>query len=482
MKYSALIRKLVKASEECAWAGTDIADILKERCTSDKDIIRQTLMNAVCDPRFRMHIGIIPSWRQHASQWLGGLAEQLESVADLTESVALVKMDERLDSWIDFTFLQLDQKQNSRLAFETAPTPEEQMRYAVEEFVSGQDTVHEEQNNLSWLSIESETDPSSDDSSRHAESDGNKDSQTMPYPSQDNKTNKFGIGGGAGMRQKQEQTLLTRVPPTLIELARRIGRSTLSGGETNGKFLRASKSDIAGIMTGNDLNCILPSELALMAAKQTENIFYKNYVTRSLQLFASASYESHGKKHHDGPIIICLDTSSSMHGEPMAVAAALTFAICIIAQRRKRPVVVVKYSNSHEYFILSNLDKDKKPLLAFLSELGMGGNDENGMFKWLFGELLTDTSNYQNGDVLCVSDFGWMPITQDVMEIITRQKKNGMKFYGLNVLTDSNMEFCSILQNMYDYSDEYSPKQVCDSLWEYHNGICRETWQSLQIM
>ena len=77
-----------------------------------------------------------------------------------------------------------------------------------------------------------------------------------------------------------------------------------------------------------------------------------------------------------------------MQGEPVLVAKALSIAICIIAQRRKRKVLVVKYSYSHDLFRLHNIEHDKKDLLDFLGEAEMGGNDEDSMFRWLFDEIM----------------------------------------------------------------------------------------------
>lgn len=57
-KYSSLIRKLVDSVAEAESRNEDVADVLKNRCFNDTDIVRQTLMNAVCDPRFKLKASI----------------------------------------------------------------------------------------------------------------------------------------------------------------------------------------------------------------------------------------------------------------------------------------------------------------------------------------------------------------------------------------------------------------------------------------
>ena len=72
---------------------------------------------------------------------------------------------------------------------------------------------------------------------------------------------------------KAEAEYLQLLNPTIVELAKQIGRSGGTSHEVTGKFQSASRSDISGITIGNDLNCLLPSELALLGAKSTETCF-----------------------------------------------------------------------------------------------------------------------------------------------------------------------------------------------------------------
>ena len=100
----------------------------------------------------------------------------------------------------------------------------------------------------------------------------------------------------------------------------------------------------------------------------------------------------------------------------------------------------------------------------------MAGNDENSLFQWLFRELLPNEGDYDSADVLCISDFGWAPINSETMEIISQEKTKGVKFFGLNI--DNKEEGHSAI-NMDMHI--VGPKEVCDSLWEYSNGVCKES-------
>ena len=65
--------------------------------------------------------------------------------------------------------------------------------------------------------------------------------------------------------------------------------------------------------------------------------------------------------------------------------------------------------------------------------------------------------------------------SEEVMEKINAEKQKGMTFYGLNIVDSS-----TVGQYMRDHMEEIgeflgSPTNVCDSMWEYENGICKET-------
>ncbi len=488
MKYSPLIRKLLNISVDAKYQRVDVAERLKERCTDDADLIRQMLMNAVCDPRFKMHVAGYASWRSSAERCLENFAEDLMAVPNLTESDAFFRMNEMLDNWMQLCMDVVRAYDDERLKFDKMKDVNsnaiKKIRQALEDLLNGEGEDYRplEQNDdtnlaLSWKLTKPKKDeekekPASgeekqdENSDELMESDANEGDMEEKVYNDDSE----GFKGNSIERQKVlEDRFLTNVPPSLIRLAKLLGRSGDSIMSSAGSFSTATKSDIGGITVGNDLSSLLPTELALLSEPATQSVFYKNYATRRLQVFASTSHETKGKKHRDGPVIICMDTSGSMKGEPVLVAKALTMAICIIAQRNHRPVLVVRYSEGHELFRLHNIGEQKKDVLEFLSVVGMGGNNEDELFRWLFTDIMPNERDYDAADVLCISDFGWTPVREESMELIENEKRKGMVFYGLNIAKDRHVYLC-------DFDSQPAkiisgrPESVCDSLWEYRNG------------
>ncbi|MBR5716681.1 MAG: hypothetical protein IKX59_08845 [Bacteroidales bacterium] len=527
MRYTALIHHLLVASEEAKRTNTDVAERLKGACVNGINLIRETLMNSVCDPRFKMHVEVIPGWRKLAQRHLENFAERLMTISDLDEGRAYYEMDKMLDQWLTLATTVAEEHDKNNVSYTEIPKDKNEnylyIKRNLEHYVyDDEEELFEELNadeldeilsDLSWddgddstkvegddeeefpmffagdhktlLNKDEEEKVGSSDNDEEKKDEefgpnkksGKKDcSKELEFsPRQGDGSQGMGIGGGVVSKVELQNRFLSNVPQSLIELAKRIGRSGENIYETSGSFVSSSKSDITGITIGDNLSNLLPSELAMLAEPATRDIFYRNFVTKRLQVFASQSSGKKGKKKHDGPIVICLDTSSSMQGEPVLVAKALSIAICIIAQRRKRKVLVVKYSYSHDLFRLHNIEHDKKDLLDFLGEAEMGGNDEDGMFRWLFDDIMPFEGDYSTADILCISDFGWMPISEEVMEKINAEKQKGMTFYGLNVVDPSTMG-----QYMRDHMEKMSeflgsPANVCDSMWEYKNGVCKET-------
>ena len=429
-------------------------------------LIRQMLMNAVCDPRFKMHVAGLPSWRSHAEHCLESFAESLMAVPGLTQGEAFYKMDEMLDHWMHFCINAVRAYDDERLQFSPWKDIRSdniwRIRQALEELVNDEedyrpvsDEATEEDFALSWKITKPKKNTAVE----------NKEEQPSKGPLEES----F-VGRSVAKQKALEDRFLTKVPPSLIRLAKLIGRSGDGIMSSSGTFSSASKSDIGGITTGNDLSGLLPTELALLAEPATQSVFYKNYATRRLQVFASTSHDTKGKKHRDGPIIICMDTSSSMTGEPVLVAKALTMAICIIAQRNRRPVLVIRYSEGHVLFRLRNIGEQKRDLLDFLGTIEMGGNNEDEMFRWLFTDIMPQERDYGSADVLCISDFGWMPIGETSMRLIENEKRKGMMFYALNISKGRGMNFAVFSHNPNGIHPG-SPESVCDSLWEYRDGV-----------
>ncbi len=470
-RYSALVRKLVELAAQAGADGADVGEALKSRCFTDTGLVRQVLMNAVCDPRFSLYADIVGPWRREARLALVRLAESLDAVDHLTEEQAYYMLENFLASWFEATFggAQLLQHPTEGYFGEAIPAYKQ-----LEQTIQMLESIENDlklSNSAAHHSRDSVSDDDEDvDACSHGGSGGEGEppqcstvtpTRQMRWPQCKSKTAIPRHDLDEQLSQVEE-TFLQRIPYSLVQLARKIGRMGEGQQREAGKFLTAAKSDIMGITTGNDITAVMPGQLALLAQPATHDVFLYNYAAGHLQLFASASQSRGARTHQDGPVVICVDTSGSMRGTPLAVARTLAIATAVIAWRMHRNVIVVKYADTFRYVNLGNSHSRLYELASFLPNDAWGGNDENTMFPWLFSEVLPNFSQFNTADTLCISDFGWAHINSDTQHVIALQKQQGMRFFGLNVFASVGHELPAT-----------SAMAVCDSQWVYRDGECR---------
>lgn len=431
-----LIRSMTLAVAVAKSSGSDISQFLLDRAEVEDNPVRRGVLKVMADKRFLDTVSPVMMWQEDASNELEAFADRLES-----ERAAGCLTEGRMNKLIEeFFSLWLALMGRRKRIYESSRKARKKARMDLDGNLSTKVNI--------------------------PEGDGSNDDEDDDFT---------GIGAGDPKleQQRRENIYLRSIPESLKKLALLIGRAGEDVTETRGRFSVASKSDIEGITVGNNLSALLPSELVLLSEKATQDVFFMNFAEKRLQVFASASQASRPDKHKDGPVIICVDESSSMSGEPLQVAIQLAYAVTIIAKRRHREVLIVAYSNSHKMMRVDSLGKDRSELLEFLSNVSMGGNNENAMFEWLFQDIMPGEKKFDTADILCVSDFGWVAIDDSVKRLIDEQKASGMKFYGLNI--GGAFGWWSDLDDF----GLLSANDVCDSLWEYSDGECREVKKSM---
>lgn len=455
-----LIRSMTLAVAVAKFSGSAISQFLLDRAEVEDNPVCRTVLNVMTDKRFLDTAKPVMMWREDASNELEAFADRLES-----ERAAGRLTEERMNKLIEeFFSLWLALMERRRRIYESSQKARKKARMDLE-------------GNLSTKVNIPEGDGGNDEGRKEGMGPDMSGLQEFLEVNDDENDDFMGIGACDPKmeQQRRENIYLRSIPESLKKLALLIGRAGEDVTETRGRFSVASKSDIEGITVGNNLSALLPSELVLLSEKATQDVFFMNFAEKRLQVFASASQASRPDDHKDGPVIICVDESSSMSGEPLQVAIQLAYAVTIIAKRRHREVLIVAYSDSHKMMRVDSLGKDRSKLLEFLSDVSMGGNDENAMFKWLFQDIMPREKKFDTADILCISDFGWGQIDDSVKGLIDERKASGMKFYGLNIGGAfggwSDLDDFGLL----------SANDVCDSLWEYRDGECREVLNDFSI-
>lgn len=224
----------------------------------------------------------------------------------------------------------------------------------------------------------------------------------------------------------------------------------------------AYKGEICGITLGNDISSVLPSELALFKNPLTKPLFKLKFAQKQLLCFDYITNVAHQinkteteevsvtKENEKGPIILCIDTSGSMHGAPERIAKTLTFAITKIARSQNRKCFLISFSTQIQTLDLSGEQlRTIENLVRFLRMSFNGGTDTTpALHKSL--EMLK-TANYKNADVLMVSDFVADNLDKETIDKIRDAQKDKTNFYSLVIGDSGNTDVIEYFNENWSY-------------------------------
>lgn len=227
----------------------------------------------------------------------------------------------------------------------------------------------------------------------------------------------------------------------------------------------SGKSELIGITESDDLNNLLPAELALFSDLETESIFYKRFAEKKLQTFQYVNKENDfeqksitDKRQKEiekdkGPFFITIDTSGSMHGEPEFLAKIIAFAITRIAISEKRQAFLISFSTGIKTFELTDIQNSLGKLIDFLQMSFHGGTDASEAVLEALKQM--ETKNYEKADLLIISDGVFGNLGSNVLVSIEELKKKGNKFNSLIIGNSQNERALNFCNNIWQYDPNY---------------------------
>lgn len=263
--------------------------------------------------------------------------------------------------------------------------------------------------------------------------------------------------------------------PEIKEIVAKMGRVADANGKdrltiasgTDMKMEHSAGSDIEGITVGDDLNSLLPLELAQYSDEDMEGLFIYKYRTRRLQTFRYKSEMAKpsrklGFTHasRKGPMIVCLDTSASMYGTPERVASTLISLLEETAEDQERDCYLIDFSVS-----IHAVDLMEKRQLNRMRKLGLqipqssdepdaeksqrqsgashlpfigGGTNARKMMDEMFSLLDNDGLRYVNADVLWITDFMIPEPPRLLLDKFKEYRDTGTRFYGICIVHEQD--------------------------------------------
>ncbi len=303
--------------------------------------------------------------------------------------------------------------------------------------------------------------------------DNNKQNNFIPGGDIDTDDNNFipggkGIGSGIGNQKKiniatiNHYFQMIKNNKALMDICDILGKSKQEEKETYKEKItelvsysytqtmptKRYKEEISGVKLGNDLENLLPQEFALLNDPDLEIFFDLKFVENRLFCFEKHGYISYAQEkwrevekeiekerskeidEQKGPIIICVDTSGSMNGQPEIVAKALTLMLAARARKEKRACFLINFSSSVDTMDLSN-SKGITLLNKFLEMSFGGGTDVDIALKEGLKQM--EQNNYKKSDLIAISDGGFYMNNIEIQNKIKQKRKEENKFYLLDV-------------------------------------------------
>ncbi|WP_240329592.1 VWA domain-containing protein [Helicobacter suis] len=241
--------------------------------------------------------------------------------------------------------------------------------------------------------------------------------------------------------------MLGRMQEMQKEMIKEIIKTTRTYSYTQTHPTRDYKEEICGIHLDNDLENVIPQELTLLNDSDLELLFDLKYITKQLFCFEKQGFEQKQledieeieeevqkeiEKQEDqrGPIIICVDTSGSMHGAPEITAKAITLALASRAKREKRGCYLINFSTQTSAMDLSKAGGMAR-LNQFLTMSFGGGTDVQPALHE--GLQMMQRENYKKADLLVISDGYFGELDNHITQQMQQKRRDENHFYLLDI-------------------------------------------------
>lgn len=227
----------------------------------------------------------------------------------------------------------------------------------------------------------------------------------------------------------------------------------------------AYRGQISGLRLSGEISSALPTELAMSQNPVTKLYFAQKFAEKKLLSYSYTNQQKSFSEEHKqeetekavketeqkGPVIICVDTSGSMHGTPERVAKTITFALAKKCLDEDRKCFLISFSTEIEIQDLSEFEKSNglEELVKFLRKSFNGGTDASPALEKSL-ELM-QTNEWKNADVLAVTDGEMGEFSAKLISDVNAQKEKKSKFYLLEVGYSGNPEVIKVFDEHWQY-------------------------------
>ncbi len=245
----------------------------------------------------------------------------------------------------------------------------------------------------------------------------------------------WGSGLGSGYRsppgQKLELGKRLAGNEKLKKLSRMIGRMKFNALALRKKIFERASEEVLEVERGDLVHRLLPPELLSLTHPLLRKDFARRFLDQELLQYSLRGVEEKGK----GPMIVCLDGSSSMAGDKEIWSKAVTLTLLEIARRQRRLFRSICFSSEDMPLQVLDLNvrnryEAEMPKVMDLAEYFPGGGTD--FQKPLDAALdCLKKSQYKKGDIVFITD-GECQVAPEWAENFRKEKERlGFSLYSI---------------------------------------------------
>jgi uncharacterized protein with von Willebrand factor type A (vWA) domain len=257
----------------------------------------------------------------------------------------------------------------------------------------------------------------------------------------------FGQGGKMPAGERLELGRRLARNKKLGELARMVGRFKQDARAIRKRTLERGVAEAYDIERGSDLGRMIPSELVAMHHPILRHDFHRRLLEGSILQYRIQDDE----QKHKGPMVVCVDVSSSMEGQKELWSKAVSLTLMDIARRQRRLFRAVMFSSSNVVKVLDlNRERRYQPEMTKVMELAEffpgGGTDFEAPIDAAMD--LIEEKKLKRADIVIITDGECQVSPQWLAHL--KERKDALDFSIFAVLVDVGSSEMSTLAQFSD--------------------------------
>jgi uncharacterized protein with von Willebrand factor type A (vWA) domain len=214
----------------------------------------------------------------------------------------------------------------------------------------------------------------------------------------------IGAAGNTSAGQKLELGKRLAGNEKLKKLARMAGRMKLQSVALRKKVFERASEEVLEVEQGDSLHRLLPHELLSLHHPLLRKDFYRRFLDQELIQYSLRGVEEKGK----GPMVVCLDGSSSMSGDKEIWSKAVALTLLDIARRQRRLFRSICFSSAETPLQVLDMNPrdryqvDSKTVMDLAEYFPGGGTDFQTPLNAALDCLRE--ARFKTGDIIFITD------------------------------------------------------------------------------